>query len=73
MCVSVFVLWRGGGAYHQHMLQQSQVSSGTLITIAQSSHLDIFADLRMVGSFLRDRGTETPELQSSFRQTTSVS
>lgn len=39
-------------SYHQYMLQQTQISSGTFVAIAQSSHLDVPVDLWVVGGLL---------------------
>lgn len=42
------------GSYHQHMLQQAQISSSTFIAKAQGSHLDLLTDLWVIGCFLQE-------------------
>lgn len=49
VCIGVQVMM----SYHQHMLQQSQISISAFFAVTQSSHLDIFVDLWVVGSLLK--------------------
>lgn len=53
MCECIFCMWVMM-SYQQHMLQQPQISSSAFIAKAQCSHLYFLADLRVVGSLLKE-------------------
>lgn len=60
-------------SYHEHMLQQSQVSRSTFVAVAQSSHLDLLADLWVVGGLLKEQTEIKQYFKKVFKVYTSYS
>lgn len=59
VCISMWVMM----TYHEHVFQQSQITSSTFFAITQSSHLDLFVNLWVVGSLLKPH-TDSLEIKT---------